>query len=239
MTRALYLDDSYLQETTATVTAVIDERFVVLDQTVFYPQGGGQPGDTGVLVRNGESFTVINTTKRDGAILHELDRAGVYEGDEVLARIDWQRRYAHMRYHTAAHLLSAVIHKHAGALISGNQISAEKLRVDFSLEEYDPLQLQHYLAEANRIIAQHLTIHVRTLPREEALALPGIVKLAGALPPNIPELRIVSIGEGEQLVDEQADGGTHVHNTKEIGTIVLLNSENKGKNNRRMSVVLQ
>lgn len=239
MAGELFLHDSYSRETDASVTGVIDERFIVLDKTIFYPQGGGQPGDTGTITAGEEKFTVLNTTKREGRILHEVDRPGLATGDHIHAAIDWNRRYAHMRHHTAAHLLSAVVHNHSGALITGNQISADKLRIDFSLDAYDPAALQHYVDIANQLIAKHLNVHVRFLPREEALQLPGVVKLAGALPPNIPELRIVSIGQGEDLADEQADGGTHVHNTKEIGKLRLLQAENKGKNNRRISVTIE
>lgn len=238
MTGDLFLSDSYLKETSATVTEVIDDRFIVLDQTVFYPQGGGQPGDTGTLSRGTDRFTVQNTTKRDGRILHEVDRAGLTVGDTVAAAINWERRYKLMRHHTAAHLLSAVVHDHAGALISGNQIGEDKLRIDFTLEQYDPQQLQHYIDTANQLIQKNLDVHVRVLPREEALQLPGMVKLAGALPPNLPNLRIVSIGAGEDMIDEQADGGTHVRSTKEIGALKLEKAENKGKNNRRITVTL-
>jgi misacylated tRNA(Ala) deacylase len=238
MAGELYLHDSYKRETQAHVTQVIDERFIVLDKTVFYAQGGGQPGDTGTLTYASTAYTVLNTTKKDGVIMHEVDKPGLQVGDTVLAVINWDRRYKLMRYHTAAHLLSTVVHEHAGALITGNQISEDKLRIDFSLEAYDPLKMQHYIDFANKIIDKHLDVHVRFMPREEALAVPGMVKLAGALPPSIAELRIVTIGSGEDVADEQADGGTHVRNTKEIGRIQLVSTENKGKANRRIVVTL-
>jgi Ser-tRNA(Ala) deacylase AlaX len=233
----LYLHDSYCKEMDAVVREVIGDC-VVLDQTCFYPQGGGQPGDTGTLVRpaDGKTVNVLSTAKREGKILHQISEP-LHAGDHVHGTIDWERRYSLMRYHTAAHILSAVVHEHAGALITGNQIAEGKLRIDFSLENYDPVQMQHYVDEANRLIAKHVDVHTRFLPREEALRLPGVVKLAGALPPNIPELRIVSIGSGDDLIDEQADGGTHVLNTREIGTLKLERLDNKGKSNRRITVV--
>jgi len=236
MAGELYLHDSYLRENEATVTEAFD-KYVVLDKTCFYPQGGGQPGDTGTLTSNEKIYTVTNTLKREGKILHELTEPGLAAGDQVRASIDWERRYKLMRYHTAAHILSAVVHDHAGALITGNQISTEKLRIDFSLDDYNPEQMQHYVDEANRLIAKHVDVYTRFLPREEALQLPGVVKLAGALPPNIPELRIVTIGSGDDQMDEQADGGTHVKNTREIGALKLAGLDNKGKNNRRITVV--
>lgn len=238
MSGELYLHDSYLKENDASVLEVIDGKFIVLDKTIFYPQGGGQPGDFGKLICNGKVFTVISTTKREGKILHEISEEGLKVGDNVHASIDWERRYKLMRYHTAAHILSSVVHNHAGAMITGNQIATDKLRIDFSLDAYDPLLMQHYVDEANRLIAKHVDVHTRVLPREEALQLPGVVKLAGALPPHIPELRIVSIGKGDDLIDEQADGGTHVANTREIGLLKLSALDNKGKNNRRITVIL-
>ena len=239
MTKPLYLEDAYQKDAHCTILEVIEERFIVLDETVFYPQGGGQPGDSGKLQHGADSYIVLNTTKKEGKILHEVDHPGLKTGDHVLASIDWDRRYTHMRYHTAAHILSSVFHGQAGALITGNQISTDKLRIDFSLDDYDPLRMQHYIAEANRLIELDAPIFARIMPREEALKLPGVVKLAGALPPNIPELRILTIGDDRTgIIDEQADGGTHVHSTKEIGTIIFANSENKGKNNRRVAVTL-
>jgi misacylated tRNA(Ala) deacylase len=232
MAGELYLHDSYQQEMEAIVQEIVDDRFIVLDQTVFYAQGGGQPGDTGVIECRGQEYKVLNTIKKDGKILHELDREGVVEGDHVHGAINWSRRYKLMRYHTAAHILCAVVHTATGALITGNQIAEDKLRIDFSLDPYDPQQMQQYVSEANKRIATNQDVHVRFMPRDEALKLPGVVKLAGALPPNIPELRIVTIGD----IDEQADGGTHVRNTKEVGMLSLVSLENKGKANRRMTV---
>lgn len=238
MSGELYLHNSYLQENNATVVSVIDDKHIVLDATCFYPQGGGQPGDSGTIIRerDGRNFLVTSTLKRDGNIVHEVSEPGLMVHDCVHAKIDWERRYILMRYHTAAHILSAVVHERAGALISGNQIATDKLRIDFSLDAYDPVQMQHYVEEANRLIAKHVDVHTRIIPRDEALKLPGVVKLAGALPPTIPELRIVSIGSGEDLIDEQADGGTHVANTKEIGLLRLERLDNKGKNNRRITI---
>jgi misacylated tRNA(Ala) deacylase len=237
MTEQLYLHDSYAKEMDAVVEEVIDVRFVVLDKSVFYPQGGGQPTDTGTLTCNGKAYSVVAVTKKNGKQLHEVSEPGLAVGNHVHGIIDWERRYALMRYHTAAHILSSVVHEHAGALISGNQIATDKLRIDFSIEQYDPNQIQHYVDEANRLIAKHVDVYTKFLPREEALKLPGVVKLASVLPPNIPELRIVSIGSGDDLIDEQADGGTHVNNTREIGKLKLVGVDNKGKNNRRITVV--
>lgn len=237
MAGELYLHDSYAQEMRASVRMVFEDG-VVLGNTVFYAQGGGQPGDTGTLriMPDGATFRVTNTVKRDGHIVHVTGPHTMQEHDVVELFIDWPRRYAHMRYHAAAHLLASVLHRDHGALITGNQIGEDKLRIDFALDQYDPAQLQRAVEETNRIIAEHHDVHVRFLERDEALALPGIVKLAGAHVPDIPVLRIVTIGDPKNPVDEQADGGTHVHNTRELAPLVILSTENKGKNNRRVYV---
>jgi len=151
-------------------------------------------------------------------------------GDEVACEIDWVRRHTLMRSHTAGHILSAIMFRKNGILITGNAIDVDKSRFDFSMETFDKDAFQSLIDEANAQIARNLEVSVSTLPREQALLLPGMVKLAGALPPEVKELRIVKIGD----VDEQADGGVHVKNTSEIGKIVFLSAENKGKSNRRV-----
>jgi len=232
MTNALYLTDSYLKEFDAKVLSVKDNKFVVLNQTVFYPQGGGQPCDTGKLIRKSDNkeFSVVFVGKFGGDISHEVGEEGLQEGDEVHGVIDWDRRYRIMRMHTTAHLLSTIFHKQTGALITGNQLGEEKSRIDFNLEEFDREKIESYVKRANEIAAYGVDVDNYMMPREEAMKKEGMVKLAGALPPEVKELRIVKIGD----VDEQADAGTHVKNTKEIGTISIISLGNKGKNNRRL-----
>ena len=235
MSEALYMDDSYLKEFEAKVVSVKDDKYVVLDRTAFYPKGGGLPWDTGKLVRDGEEFNVVFVGKFDGAISHEVDKPGLKEGDVVKGFIDWDKRYKVIRYHTAAHILSAVLHREAGARITGNQVSPDKLRVDFDLERFDKDELERYVQVANDEIRKGVDVKSYYLDREEAMKIPGIVKLAGALPPSVEKLRIVEIGE----VDLQADGGPHVRNTSEIGELVLVKAENKGKSNRRIYVEIK
>lgn len=232
-----YLLDSYAKQLHTSVVAVIDANHVVLGDTVFYAQGGGQPKDTGALIResDGKEFAVTLVKKEAGQIVHEVDQGGLATGDKVLCSVDWERRYRLMRMHTAAHILCAIINKHTGALITGNQLDVEKSRIDFNLEQFDKAAIERYVAEANETIAKGAPVTVSFMKREAAMAIPHLVKLAGALPPAIAELRIVKIGD----VDEQADGGTHVNDAKEIGTIKLLSVENKGKNNRRMYFALE
>jgi len=231
---ALYMDDSYTKEFEAKVGSVNkggeNKFFVVLDRTAFYPDSGGQPHDTGKFVKDGVEYPVVYVGKFSGKISHEVSKEGLKEGDVVKGVVDWERRYLLMRMHTAAHLICEIFHKDSGALITGNQLGLDKSRIDFSLENFDREKMSGYFAKANEIVEKDLEVKTYFLPREEAMKIEGITKLANALPPNIKELRIVEIGD----FDIQADGGTHVKSTKEIGKIEFLKAENKGKNNRRV-----
>jgi misacylated tRNA(Ala) deacylase len=230
MTKALFLVDSYLKESPATVVSVKVGKYVTLDQTIFYAKGGGQPNDTGKIIRGCEVFNVVNVGKFSGEISHEVDREGLQAGENVSCVLNWERRYKLMRSHTAAHVLTAVLNKGTGALITGNQLEEDHVRFDFSLEKFDKTLLEEYLAKANELFTKDVGVNWYELPREEALKIPGIVKMAEAFPPDVPYLRIVEIVG----LDRQADGGTHVRNLKEIGKVELLKTENKGKNNRRI-----
>ncbi|VVC01295.1 Alanyl-tRNA editing protein AlaX-M [uncultured archaeon] len=237
MQGALYLNDSYLKSCKSKVVAVKEGKFIVLDQTIFYPRGGGQPCDTGKLVRigDGAEFPVASVAKAEGNILHEVAGEGLQQGDGVECIIDWPRRHRLMRMHTAGHILSAIMFRRQGILITGNQLDTGKTRFDFSMENFDKTVFQSLVDEANAAIARNLEVSVSFLPRDEAMKVEGAVKLAAALPPEIKELRMVRIGD----VDYQADGGTHVKNTSEIGKIILVGTENKGKSNRRIYYTLE
>jgi Ser-tRNA(Ala) deacylase AlaX len=250
-TKLLYMDDSYLKEFDARVLEVRSDPLsacggkgplsaeqkvggerhaVMLDQTLFYPQGGGQPTDTGKISAEGAEYVVKEVKKEAGEVWHFLDKApGFAAGASVHGVLDWEKRYAHMRMHTAAHILAACMAPE-GALITGNQLGVEQTRFDFALENFDRDKFGEVVAKANAKLAEGLEIKTYTLPREEAMKIPGIVKLANALPPAISELRIVDIGGFEV----QADGGTHVRNTRECGKITIVKMENKGKDNRRI-----
>jgi Ser-tRNA(Ala) deacylase AlaX len=236
MTKMLYLEDSYMKDCDAMVSSVSDGKNVVLDKTVFYPRGGGQPSDTGKMIVSGRELRVLNVMKKDGQIIHELEQdAGLKSGDRVHCVLDWERRYRLMRMHTAAHVLGSTMHRELGVLITGNELGEEKTRFDFSMESFDKDVFERMVVKANESLSQDLELKVYSLPREEAMKIPGVVKLANALPPNIIELRIVEIPG----VDTQADGGTHVRNLKEVGRIELLKLENKGKTNRRIYFTLK
>ncbi|MCX8200249.1 MAG: alanyl-tRNA editing protein AlaXM [Candidatus Micrarchaeota archaeon] len=233
----LYLDDSYLKECESIARCVRNGRLVILDKTIFYPGGGGQPCDLGTLVRvsDGAVFAVKSVRKENGEAVHEVDADGLKEGDAVKCIIDWERRYALMRMHTAAHILASIFYREGGAQITGNQIDVGKSRFDFSMEGFDREKMEEYVRKANEIFRQGIDVKVYSLPREEAMKIDGIVKLANALPPSIPTLRIVEVPG----VDIQADGGTHVKNTREIGTIEIIKLENKGKENKRIYFTLR
>lgn len=231
MTRKLYWEQPYSKDFSAKVVS-LEGPAIVLDQTLFYPRGGGVACDTGTL----NELKVQETTKADGKILHSLEAPSSWNvGDEVKGRVDWERRLRLMKMHTAGHLLSSVLYSRANCRITGNQIDVEKSRMDFNLESFDRSQIEGSVAEANDIIKKDALVKTYFLKREEALRLPDMVKLAEATPPAEDELRIVEI-EG---VDRQADGGLHVAHLKEIGQIQLLKLENKGKTNRRLYYNLQ
>ncbi len=230
MENALYMDDSYLKEFEAVVESVKDDKYIVLDKTAFYPTGGGQPHDTGVFICNKEEYPVVYVVKFSGKISHEVSKPGLKEGDKVIGRINWDRRYKFMRMHTAAHILISIFNKESNVLITGNQIDEDKTRMDFSMENFDREKMIKYIETANEIIKQDLPVKMYYLPREEAMKIPGMVKLAGALPPDVSTLRIVEIPG----VDIQADGGTHVKTLSEIGAIEFIGAENKGKDRKRV-----
>ncbi len=230
MTKALYLEDSYLRECNARVASVKDGRYIVLDQTIFYPKGGGQPWDTGKIVKGDECYRVVYVGKFSGEISHEVDRVGLKEGDQVHCKLNWERRYKLMRSHTAAHILAALLCDGTGALITGNQLEEDKIRFDFSLEEYSRDLLRKYIDETNELLGKDIPVKWYETTKEEAVKIPHISKMAKASFPDLPKLRIVEIVG----VDKQCDGGTHVRNLKEVGKIELLKTENKGKDNRRV-----
>jgi misacylated tRNA(Ala) deacylase len=216
----------YAREFDAKLVSVEGNR-VVLDQTVFNPRGGGLVSDTGFL----GGSRVLEAVKEGDEIFHIVENpAGFVPGQQVHGVLDWDRRFRIMRMHTSAHILSAVVNRETGALITGNQIGPEGSRVDFNLENFDKDKMSYYIDKVNEAVDRGVEVRTYFMRREEALANPGFVKLANAMPPSLEMLRIVEIGD----VDTQADGGVHVKNTKEIGRVVGVKTENKGKSNRRL-----
>ena len=226
MTRKLYWEDAYKSSFEGKVLSIDGDK-VVLDQTAFNPRGGGLVSDTGSMDR----VRVKEVLKEGEEIFHVLEQPPTFKvGDMVRGILDWERRYRIMKMHTAAHMLSAIVNRETGALITGNQISPDESRVDFSLEQFDREKFSQYIDQANEIVRRGVEVTTYFMKREEALKIPGLVKLANATPPNLDTLRIVQIGD----VDTQADGGVHVKNTREIRRVVGNTLENKGKSNRRM-----
>jgi misacylated tRNA(Ala) deacylase len=230
MEETLYLNDSYLKEFEAEVIEVND-NFVVLNKTAFYPAGGGQPNDEGVMINEkGEEFEVVYVGESSGKINHEMGKIGLEVGEKVKCKIDWKRRYLLMKSHTATHVLSEVLYGEAHALITGGQLGIEKCRMDFDIDDYDLEKIKGYVEKANEILKKDLKVSVKTLSREEAIKIPQVSKLAKGLSEELQTVRIVSIGD----FDVQADGGTHVNSTKEVGKIEFIKCDNRGKNNRRI-----
>ncbi len=232
MVEELFRQDAYLREADATVTA-LDERGVRLDRSIFYPTGGGQPGDTGVLRWDGGEARIVDAIKADGGdVLHvlapESPRPAV--GTSVHSALDWERRYRHMRMHTAMHVMSSLIKGD----VTGGQVGADKSRLDFNLEGEVPTK-EWVTAELNRLIALDRPVTPQWITDEELAARPELVKTMSVRPPmGAGRVRLLAI-EG---VDLQACGGTHVARTGEIGRVECTKVENKGKMNRRFIIAL-
>lgn len=233
MTHPLFRDDAYLREAEAKVVALTPEGGIVLDRSVFYPTGGGQPGDSGQLSWDGSEMVIATTVKgEDGAIVLVPAEPGALPpvGTEVRQSLDWNRRHRHMRVHTALHLLSVVI----PLPVSGGSIGADKGRLDFDMPEAP--EDKEALAEAlNALIDRDLEVSEDWISDEELQANPGLVKTMSVMPPmGQGRVRLVRIGSGDDQVDLQPCGGTHVARTSEIGRIRLGKVEKKGKQNRRV-----
>lgn len=229
-----YLKDSYKREFETKVKSV-DEKYIVLEDTIFYPSSGGQPNDTGKIIKDKEEFNVVYVKKFDNEVIHEVDNSGLKENDNVKLLIDWERRYKLMKSHTSAHLVSAIFHDVFGAKITGNQIELDKVRIDFDLDEFDKDKIKECIEKANEYIKQDLKITVSYMKRADVEKNPDLTKLAMGLPKGMEELRMVEI----ENLDKQPDGGTHIHSLNVIGKISFIKAENKGAKNRRVYFLLE
>ncbi len=232
MVEELFRQDAYLKEAEATVTA-LEERGVRLDRSIFYPTGGGQPGDTGSLRWDGGEARIVDAVKADGAdVLHVLapDAPRPAVGTKLHSTLDWDRRLLHMRMHTALHVMSAVIKGN----VTGGQVGADKSRLDFNLEGEVPAK-EWVTEEINKLIALDRPVTPQWITDEELTARPELVKTMSVRPPmGAGRVRLLAI-EG---IDLQACGGTHVARTGEIGRVECIKIENKGKMNRRFVITL-
>lgn len=235
MTELLYQTDSYLQEFTAKVTGVdLDYKAVILDQTAFYPGGGGQPCDLGKLTIGGADFPVVKVKKQGNDVLHFLGGDSLPSIDaSVSAAIDWDRRYKLMRTHTSLHVLCGVVFRDYGAQVTGGDMEPLAGRMDFEFERMQAELVREIEAAVNREVDAAREIRVKILPRDEAFQIPDLIRTKiNLLPEGITEVRTVEIVG----LDLQADGGTHVQNTSEIGKIRVVDYKSKGAINKRIYI---
>lgn len=236
----LYARDAKLAEFIATVQEVdAEQHAVILDRTAFYPGGGGQPADSGVLSDSSDRDWPLTGMKKDGRrLLHLLDRAATplpEAGVQVTGTVSWERRYKLMRTHTALHILCGVVFRDYGARVTGGNMDVDKARMDFELDEFGPERAAEIERRANAEIEARREIRVQTLPREEAFAIPDLIRTKiNLLPEGLEEVRIVEIVG----LDLQADGGTHVTNTSQVGGIEVVGTRSKRKNNKRLEIKL-
>jgi misacylated tRNA(Ala) deacylase len=234
VTEELFATDAYLPSCEATVRETGDEG-VILDRTVFYARSGGQPGDRGVLRWDGGELGVLDTVKRGGRLLHEVDGEAPAAGTAVTAEIDWDRRHLLMRTHTALHALSAIVFRDYDVKVTGGNMEPGVARMDFELESIDAEFGREVEEKLNAELAADRPVRVSFLPRAEALADPDLIRTkANLIPESIDPIRVIDI-EG---VDKQADGGTHVRSTGEVGRVRVVKTESKGKANKRMRIEL-
>jgi misacylated tRNA(Ala) deacylase len=235
VTDLLYLTDSYLKEFEATVLAIEGNR-VALDRTAFYPGGGGQPADQGTLLWDDRKAQVVKVKKQGDQVWHRLDVEPPPVGTPVRGVLDWEHRYRLMRTHTALHILCGVIWRDYGALVTGGNMKPLAARMDFELEHMSVDFAQEVEEKINAEVAAARPVRIYILPREEAFQIPDLIRTKiNLLPEGIQEVRIVEI-EG---LDMQADGGTHVANTREVGTIHVVGHESKGRINKRLRIALE
>lgn len=232
MTEVLCYADSYLKEFDATVTDVT-ARGVVLDRTAFYPGGGGQPADSGTLRDGDVEYVVTKVSRADGKLVHEIDGPRPDVGSHVHGAIDWERRYQLMRTHTALHILCGVVWRDYGAHVTGGNMEPLSARMDFELEQMTAEFATEVEALINNEVARARDVRIATIPREEAFQVPDLIRTKiNLLPPAIKEVRTVDITG----LDLQADGGTHVANTREVGRIRVVGHESKGRINKRLRI---
>ena len=236
MTDALYLEDSTARRFEARVERTLDDR-VVLDRTHFYPEGGGQPADHGTLSDGERTLDVTDVQKRD-TVYHHVDGEPPAEGTTVTGELDWERRHAHMRYHTAQHLLSAVLLELFDARTVGNQLYHDRARIDAAHDRFTETDLADIAARVNDLVDRGLAVDWYTMDRERAeRELDTDRTRIDLLPDSITELRIVEIGE--EPFDRTACAGTHVRSTAEVGEFVPTGRTTGGSDTERLSFVLE
>lgn len=234
MTEELCKRDAYARATDATVVRAEPGR-VVLDRTVFYARGGGQPGDTGMLAWDGGSARVTDTVHEGDDVIHAVEGEGPEPGTRVTATIDWDRRHTLMRTHTALHVLSAIVWRDYGAKVTGGNMEPGEARMDFELASMSGEFGREVEGKLNAAITQGRSVRVEFVPRAEALLDPDLIRTKVSLiPETVDPIRVIDI-DG---IDRQADGGTHVASTSEVGSVRVVRTESKGKGFKRMRIAL-
>jgi misacylated tRNA(Ala) deacylase len=236
VTGELFLEDAYLKEFESPVVG-LSGREVILARTAFYPGGGGQPADKGTLGVGPVSAAVVDARREGDNVVHVLDKAIPDTVRELKGELDWERRFAHMRYHTALHALSGVIWRSFGAKVTGGQMRADRARMDFSFPGEWTVDVVGELERlVNEALVEGRSVKVYELPREEALENPDLIRTqVNLVPERVKMVRIVEI-EG---IDTQADGGTHVENTEEVGEVEITGHKSKGRQNKRVEFILR
>lgn len=235
MTDEIAARDAY-QRSVDTMVERVDEDGIVLSQTVFYPRGGGQPGDTGWIRWPNGQVEITDTVRRQGRLLHVFQGDPPPEGVEVTAEIDWERRHLLMRTHTALHSLSAIIWRDFDAKVTGGNMEPGTARMDFELEGISVEFGQQVEDKLNEELLADHPVEILFLPRVEALADPDLIRTKiNLLPDFIDPIRVVHIVG----LDKQADGGTHVSSTLEVGTVRVVKTESKGKANKRIRIEVE
>src|ERR671914_1551620 len=236
MTEELFLKDSYMKEFEARVVK-LEGREVILDRTAFYPGGGGQPPDKGSLGIGPIRAMIVDVRREGGEVVHVTDKPIPGTVQVLNAELDWRRRFAHMRYHTALHVLSGVIWRNFDARVTGGQMRADRARMDFSFPgEWTARVVGEIERLTNEALASARPVKVYGLPREEALKNPDLIRTqVNLVPERMKVIRIVEIGG----LDTQADGGTHVANTREVGRMEITGHKSKGRQNKRVEFVLR
>lgn len=237
MTELLFRKDAYLTTAEATVTGHTGEGGIILDASIFYATGGGQPGDSGALHWSGGAVPIATTIKGDGddiVLVPGAPEPLPPVGATVTQHLDWERRYGHMRVHTALHLLSVVV----PLPVTGGSIGNVKGRLDFAMPEAI-VDKDALAASLNDMITQDLSVTESWITDAELRADPGLVKTMSVMPPmGQGRVRLIRIGAGDDQIDLQPCGGTHVARTSEIGPVTFGKVENKGKQNRRVNIHL-
>jgi misacylated tRNA(Ala) deacylase len=236
VTERLYSTDQYARETEAAIVDVDpDDGRVLLDRTVFYPGGGGQPHDVGELVIGEDRLAVVRVAEDRRGVWHWLDGGLPRAGTSVLGQVDWERRYRLMRTHTAMHALCGVVWERFASPVTGGNMEPGTGRLDFELPDWDPEDKAPIEAELNRQLEAARPVEIAFLPRDEADRDPSLIRTkVSLLPESLREVRVVDIVG----LDRQADGGTHVASTREVGRVRIGKVESKGKGFRRIRLVL-